>query len=274
MKIAVINDMSGYGRCSLTVALPIISAMKVQACPVPTALFSNHTGFPTFRFFDFTKHMAEYLQGFADLGLDFDAIYCGFLGSMDQIQIVEHFVASQKNALFILDPVMGDHGKAYSTITPSHCEAMKKLAAKADIITPNLTEACLLTDTPFPASIDNVTDEFANSLSDKLHDLGAHKIVITGTLIQGLFHNYILEETDAKISHSVYRVPAAGQSRPGTGDVFASVIAADAVNGVAFTDSVRKAAAFVSTCTAASDQEQIPVENGVCFEYFLKSLTS
>ena len=150
-KIAVINDMSGFGRCSIAVSMPIISAMKVQCCPVPTSIFSNHTGFPEFFFEDYTAKMQPYIDNWKKLGLEFDGIQTGFLGSEQQIEIVKRFISDfrTERTTVIIDPVMGDHGKPYPTYTDELCQAMKQLVGYADILTPNLTEACILTDTPF-----------------------------------------------------------------------------------------------------------------------------
>ena len=149
-KIAVINDISGFGRCSIAVSLPIISMLKVQCCPLPTSIFSNHTGFPSFFFEDFTKNMEPYMEEWKKLDLKFNGISTGFLGSAEQIRIVQEFISEfkSKDTLVIVDPVMGDYGKTYSTYTEEMCQRMKQLACKADILTPNLTEACILTDTP------------------------------------------------------------------------------------------------------------------------------
>ncbi len=145
-KIAVINDMSGFGRCSIAVELPVISAMKVQCCPLPTSIFSNHTGFESFFFDDYTDKMEDYMQEWVKLGLQFNGICTGFLGSARQIRIVEHFLSlfQTKDNITIIDPVMGDYGKMYPTYTQETCEEMKKLVTHADILTPNLTEGCIL----------------------------------------------------------------------------------------------------------------------------------
>ena len=150
-KIAVINDISGFGRCSISVSLPIISYLGVQCCPVPTSIFSNHTGFPHFFFDDYTDRMPEYVDHWKRLGLAFDGIATGFLGSARQIQIVKEFIREfgRKKTQIIIDPVMGDNGKLYSTYSEEMCREMKKLIAHADIITPNLTECCKLTDTAY-----------------------------------------------------------------------------------------------------------------------------
>lgn len=298
-KIAMINDIAGYGRCSTTVSLPIISAMQVQVCPVPTSIFSNHTGFPVHFMHDCTDILPEYLEKWRELELTFDGIYCGFLGSVTQIGIVKDFLASQtgnaghsrisadgNRPIVILDPVMGDHGRAYRTITPQHCEEMKELLTMADIITPNITEACLLTGAAYRES--GWTAEELKELTEKLHSMGPDKIVITGMQDGDDFVNFIsvkkgpeelpdCSNSSCRDCFNGYccgccRMHIAGESRPGTGDIFASVIAADAVNSVDFFQSVEKAAGFVRICTQASSELDIPREQGVCFENFLYML--
>lgn len=148
-RLAMINDIAGFGRCSTTVSLPVISVMKVQVCPVPTSVLSNHLGFPLCHFDDYTSHMRDYIKVWGELGLTFDGLYCGFLGNEEQIDIVREFVEMFRPPLFLLDPVMGDHGRAYSSITEMHVQKMKELLPLADIITPNITESCLLTGTPW-----------------------------------------------------------------------------------------------------------------------------
>lgn len=290
-KIAMINDIAGYGRCSTTVSLPIISSMGIQVCPVPTSLFSNHTGFPVHFMHDCTAILPDYLEKWRELGLSFDGIYCGFLGSVAQIDIVRDFLASQRrngagsacstamSPVVILDPVMGDHGKAYRTVTSRHCSEMKELLSMADIITPNITEACLLTGAGYRET--GWSTEELTSLTEQLHAMGPVKIVITGMQEEGEFVNFISIKQEEGNSngychgycHGYCRMHIAGESRPGTGDIFASVIAADAVNGVDFFQSVEKAAGFVRTCTQASAMLHIPREQGVCFENFLYLLT-
>ena len=268
-KIAMINDIAGYGRCSATESIPIISAMKVQVCPVPTSLFSNHTGFPVHFMHDCTPYLRDYLAKWKELGFRFDGIYCGFLGSAEQIGIVQEFLAGWPDVPFILDPVMGDHGKAYRTVTPEHCEGLKFLLSRAAIITPNITEACLLTDTPYRES-GWKRDELC-LLARQLHAMGPDKVVITGLRENEDYINFISERTDW-LTTEVNRTHSAGHSWHGTGDIFASIIAADAVNGVPFGESVEKAASFVRTCISASIRLGIPEQEGVCFENFLALL--
>lgn len=280
-KVAAINSLAGYGRCSATEALPILSAMKVQACMVPTAIFSNHTGFPSHYCQDFTRQLPDYLAQWDTLGLVFDGIYCGFLGNREQIPVISGFMNVQRDRgcpMILVDPVMGDHGKPYKTISADHCRSLRELVRQADIITPNITEACLLTDTPYKES--GWQKDELEELCVKLHAFGPSKIAVTGLLQSSRaeacdsFLNFISERhpQSGSITTSENITRAAGPSRHGTGDIFASILAADAVRGCRFCTSVQKAADFISTCIRASDELGIPESDGVCFENFLEML--
>ena len=278
-KIAVINSFAGYGRCSTTEALPIISAMRVQACPVPTAIFSNHTGFSSYYKVDFTQQMAEYFAQWDALGFVFDGIYCGFLGEKDEIPLVASFIKGQRekgSPLVLLDPVMGDHGRTYGPVLPEYCSALKDLVSLADLITPNITEACLLTGAPYTSDVWQEAE--LAKLCGKLHALGPGKIVITGlrrdTAQKGSsdFLNFISQKEKGLIHTQSLYSPEAGSCRHGTGDIFASILAADAVRGVAFEDSVKKAADFISLCIWGSDALGMPETEGVCLENYLDFL--
>lgn len=266
-KVAVINDFSGFGRCSIAVSLPVLSVMKVQCCPVVTSIFSNHTGFPSYFFDDYTKHMQAYIDEWKKLELQFRGIYTGFIGSKEQIAIVEQFFRDFKrsNTIVLIDPVMGDYGKPYPTYTMEMCQEMKRLVRYADILTPNLTEACILTDTPYK---ENWSKQELLDLARKLQAKGAQKVVITGVPRKSFVANFCL---DGK-SQSMVSVHRVGQSRSGTGDLFASILIADAVNGVDLTESVRKASRFVKHCIERSIALDIPLTDGVCFEEVLHEL--
>lgn len=268
-KIAVINDISGFGRCSLTVALPVISHMKLQCCPLPTSILSNHTGYETFFFDDYTEKMPEYIENWRKLGLKFDGIASGFLGSKRQIQMVESFIHEfrEEHTKIIIDPVMGEDGKAYTTYTREMCEEMKKLVAHADIITPNVTECCMLTDTPYKENGWKQADFFA--MAEKLAAMGAKKVVISGIRMGSFIGNVIYE---AGRKPKTIRVKRVGSERAGTGDIYASILAADCVNGVPFEASVKKAAYFVRDCIAVTEKYHTPSEDGVCFEEILYRL--
>ena len=268
-KIAVINDFSGFGRCSLTVSIPILSAMKIQCCRVPTSVFSNHTGYPSFYFDDYTEHMPAYVNEWKRLGLKFEGIQTGFLGSERQIEIVKQFIETfrSERTTVIVDPVMGDDGKPYQTYTPVLCQAMKQLVCCADILTPNLTEACILTDTPYHDG--HWTMQELEELVHKLEYMGAKKIVITGILQRTYVANLVYEKGSAA---KLLRTRRVARARAGTGDVFSSIIAGDALNHVPFETSVRKASAFVKKCMIRSDEMGIPATDGVCFEEFVAEL--
>ena len=246
-KIAVINDFSGFGRCSIAVALPILSVMKVQCCPLPTSIFSNHTGFPSYFFEDYTSRMVPYMQEWKKLDLHFNGICSGFLGSKEQIEIVKKFFKEFKTeeTQIIVDPVMGDYGKPYPTYTEEMCGEMKKLVEFADILTPNVTEACVLTDTPYK---EKWKIEEIQEMAEKIHAMGPKKIAITGIVQGGFIANFCYEEGQQP---KVLRTHKEGTQRSGTGDIFASIIAADAVNGVPFYKSVKKASDFIKNVLSA-----------------------
>ena len=290
-KIAMINDLTGFGHCSLAVAIPIVSVMEVQACPVPTGIFSNHMAFSDWYNSDFTPKVPDYLAAWEKLSLGFDGILCGFLGNESVIPALSRFFNMQKekyHSVILLDPVMGDHGKAYSSVTSSYRQALFELCRYADILTPNLTEACFLTGLPYPAEIlQNAAaipvseetgmpaiyeplKELLQKTAHKLHVLGIPKIVITGIQLNGYFGNYIYDSTTCK--EELLLSQAGGPSRPGTGDIFAAILAADAVNGISFRESVKKAAEFVRICTEGSAALNIPIAEGVCLEKYLHLL--
>lgn len=268
-KIAAINDLTGFGRCALAVSLPVISHLKIQCCPVPTSILSNHVGYPEYFFDDYTEKLPAYFSMWKKLNLKFDGIMSGFLGSEEQILLVETFVKqfSEEDTIVVIDPVMGDHGRIAETYTEEMCHRMRRLVSLADIITPNLTEACKLTDTSYREKGWKKAELFA--MAQKLHVMGPKKIVITG-IPQGKFiANYMYQE---KEEPELFRTYKEGDERCGTGDLFAAIIAADAVNGVDFVKSVKKASAFVRKCMMKSIEMGIEQKNGVCFEEILHLL--
>lgn len=268
-KIAVINDYTGFGRCSVAVAMPVISQLRIQCCPVPTAIFSDHTGFDSYFFDDYTDKMQAYIDEWAKLGLCFDGILTGFLGSAGQIETVRRFIEDFRggNTRVIIDPVMGDNGKPYPTYTPDMCERMKELVCHADILTPNLTEACILTDTPYAP--EKFTSADYLSLAGKLLETGAGKVVISGISMGSFIANAVCEQDKAPLLMRQKRV---GHERSGTGDIFSAIIAAEAVHGTDFAQSVRKASAFVKKCIRVTEEFDIPPTDGVCFEEILHEL--
>ncbi|MCF0245409.1 MAG: pyridoxamine kinase [Ileibacterium sp.] len=266
--IALINDLSGFGRCSLTVSLPILSALQVQCAVLPTCILSNHTAYPSYLFHDLTDDMSPWMEEWKKLDLSFNGIYTGFLGSEDQIQKVKDFCTmfQTSQTCMIVDPVMGDHGKIYPTYTEGMCEKMKELARMADVLTPNLTEACRLLDRPFR---NDYSKEDLERIIRDLLDLGPQKAVISGLEMDDEVFNLAIERGKEPCWIPTKKVLP---FRHGTGDVFASVIAGDAVKGLGFYESVQKAADFVHDCLLISNQLEVPMEDGVAFEEILGNL--
>ena len=268
-KIALINDITGFGRCSIAVSLPIISALKVQCCFIPTAILSNHTGFNNFFFEDYTPKMREYINNWETLGLNFDGICTGFLGSKEQIKIVIEFLEKfkTKDNIVLIDPVMGDYGKLYSTYTDEMCKEMQNLIKYADVLTPNLTELCRLLDLPYPN--ETPTHEELYSLCERLSLEGPSKIVITGLQRQGAIENFIFE-TDKPFK--IIKVEKIGGDRSGTGDIISSIVSASIVKVEDFVSSVEKATSFISKSLKFTTDLNLPGSYGVCFEEFLTEL--
>ena len=228
-RVAAIHDMSGFGRCSLTVAIPILSAMGVQCCPLPTAFLSTHTGgFEGFTFLDMTDEMSKVADHWASLGLTFQAVYSGFLGSERQIGVVEDFICRFRgpDTVVVVDPVMGDYGRVYQTYTAAMCSGMARLAELADVITPNLTELCLLTEQDH-GKIAKIQDpaslmEKVTHLGRELCAQGPRHVIVTG--IQFRDEKDTEQMGNLYVTHSESRLfsfPHIGGSYSGTGDLFA-----------------------------------------------------
>lgn len=267
-KAAVINDFSSFGRCSLAVALPVLSALKVQCCSVPTAIFTNHTGFPRFSWTDYTDHLEHYICDWQATGLRFDAIATGFLGSVRQIDFVRRFVAAFRTSAttVVVDPVMGDYGRLYPTYDPTLADAMRGLLEVADVLTPNLTEACVLTQRPYDPEI---SDAALASICAELTACRADRVVISGLSRGTDLVNFIYEKGALP---QVCAQPKLGADRSGTGDVFSSVIVGDLVRGRGFAEAVRHAAAFVSRAVARTIEMELPTTDGLAIEEVLANL--
>ena len=273
-RIAAIQDISGFGRCSLTVVLPVLSAMGSQCCPLLTASLSAHTAFPPSdkaTFLDLTGQMEGTTAHWAELGVTFDAIYSGFLGSADQIRIIERFYQQFRgeHTRVLVDPVMGDHGKPYRTCTPDLCAKMRQLADQADCITPNWTEAALLLDEDYA---NRPTEETGiRNWLERLSLDGKRLVVLTGvSLTEGQigagYFDRITGTTGFAMAH---QEPA---HFPGTGDLFASVLLGALMRGDELPGSVRQAVDFVQRCVACTLEVGTQPLEGVQFEPLLKEL--
>lgn len=279
-RVAAIHDLSGFGRCSLTVVIPVLSAMGVQCCPLPTAFLSTHTGgFEGFTFLDMTEEMPRVAYHWKSLGLRFDAIYSGFLGSERQIGMVADFIRDfrTENTLVVVDPVMGDEGRAYQTYTPAMCAGMEQLAELADVITPNLTEAAFLLGreyTELPGGgVRSPYDETAlRQLAEELSLGGRRSVALTGaSLTPGQTGAMCF---DAGTGRTV-AVQTGFVAHPlhGTGDVFASVLTGGLVQGRTLAEAAQEAVDFIHACAERTTAQNLPVREGVDFEPLLHRLT-
>lgn len=276
-RIAAIHDLSCFGRCALTVVIPTLSAFGYQVVPVPTCLLSTHTGgFEDMYFEDGTHAMAKIAEHFDALGLKFDAIYTGFLGNAEQIDLVKAFIErfSDGNTLVLVDPVMGDGGKLYSTYTKQLCDRMHELCKYADVITPNLTEACILAGKDYVDTSlmsEQQLREFADGLCESLSHLGASEKVITG-IHSGKDKLCVLcnrAQSEQSFVHTVERVH---KEYPGTGDLFASVLLGYLLRGESFDVAARRASDFTSRVMRYSARFASPEREGVALEAFLGEL--
>lgn len=270
-RIAAIHDLSCFGRCSLTIALPVLSAMGCQCCPLPTALLSAHTGFPGNTFLDLAAEMGRIAEHWAAMDLQFDAIYSGFLGSADQVDTVARFFDTFKKSdtAVIVDPVMGDHGTAYRTCTPELCRGMRVLAENSDVITPNLTEAALLLDRPY----EEIRQADAYEVVRRLSLGGRRSVVLTGYSSEPGQTGTLCFDRDSGESKAV-QTPREPQDFSGTGDLFASVLAGGVAKGVPLFQATQAAADFVRDCIARTLAEGLTEQDGVDFEPLLGQLTS
>ena len=275
-KIAVINDLSGFGRCSLTAAISVLSAMGVSACPLPTAILTAQTEYPSYYCDDYTDKMEIYRSEWEKMGQKFDGIYTGFVASEAQIGHIFNFIQTfrTKDTFLLVDPVMGDDGITYDVFTPSLLKQMKKLALQADIITPNMTELCLLTDYDYHELID-ITDyqQLINQiqlLGEKLCQMGPSHVIVTG--IQFLNDEGIRSMGNLYIAgkkHELVSFPYVGGSYSGTGDLFASCLVAGIAKNIDIPSIIKMAGTFLEYALTDSVNEQISENDGVNYEKYL-----
>ena len=265
-RIAAVHDLCGYGKCSLGGAIPVLSAAGCDVCPVPTGLFSSHTAFPGWYMHDTTGILAEYLNAWKGINVDIDAIYSGFLGAPEQVDIIRSLYETYPNALRIVDPVMADHGKVYPTYTPELCEAMAQLACDADVLTPNLTEAAIILGEEWQGT--DISDAEANRIIRALIGRGAKTVVLKGIQREGetLIRNFVgSAETETVEVHNEY-LP---YMLHGTGDVYASCLLAAIMAGRSLSEAVDFAGSFVHDAMLVSAEQPHFHERGVSFEPLL-----
>jgi len=252
-KILTVQDISCVGQCSLTVALPIISACGIETCVLPSAVLSTHTaGFSGYTFRDLTEDMPAIREHWMKEGIRFDAIYTGYLGSTRQIAYVEQLFDSvaADGCLKIVDPAMADNGKLYPGFDEAFVEAMKELCAKADFVVPNITEACFLTGMEYRESYDRA---YIDALLEKLTALGCKNVIFTGiSYAPGKTGIVVLEQG----RYAYYEHDKLPNSCHGTGDIYASAFVGALVRGHAPYDAARIAADFTVACIRATAKEE------------------
>ena len=269
-RVAAVHDLCGYGKCSLGVAIPVLSAAGCDVCPVPTGLFSSHTAFPGFYMHDTTNILQDYINAWKGIGVEIDAIYSGFLGAPEQVDLIRELYAMYPNALRVVDPVMADHGKVYPTYTPELCAAMAELAAGADILTPNLTEAAIILGEPIGddwAGTD-ISDEEAHRIVAALVAKGAKHVVLKGIQRKGenVIRNFVggidCETHELSNEYLPYMLH-------GTGDVYASCLLAAIMAGRTLEEAVRFAGDFTHDAMIVSAKQPDFKNRGVSFEPLL-----
>lgn len=283
-KIAVLNDLSGMGKCSLTAAIPVISVMGVQACPLPTAVLSNQTGYASYYCDDYTDHMDSIMDEWKKREFHPDGIYTGYLAGEHQADKVLRFLEmfAEKDTLILVDPVLGDRGTVYAMYTEEHCIRMRRLVQKANVITPNLTEALLLLygKQGMLKYWENLKNFQGQNYLAEIEKIGKEltEQFQTDTVITGV--DYLDEDKKALVGNLVFQKgeytwvfsEKEGGSYSGTGDLFASVLSAGMVRGLSAADCVKRVVRFLSKAIHDTVLEGTDRNDGVCFETYLYEL--
>ncbi len=273
-RILTVQDISCIGRCSLTVALPIISAAGVETGVLPTAVLSNHTAFPKFTFCDLTDEIEGISQTLSELDIGFDAIYTGYLGSFRQLSLVSELIDRHlsEKCMIIIDPAMADNGKLYKGFTPEFAKEMATLAGKADLVIPNLTEACFMLDMPYT---ENYDEEYIRLILKKLTELGAKSAALTGiSFTPEKLGTYAYDSiTDSYFTYYNDRLPV---KYHGTGDIFASAAVGALMHGHSTESALAVAVDYTLECLKLTMADENRRTYGVNFEealpYYIERL--
>jgi len=272
-RVMSIQDISCLGKCSLTVALPIISSMGVETCIIPTAVLSTHTLFKNFTFRDLTPDMEDIKKHWVNENFKFDAIYTGYLGSKEQVDVVINYFDTFKteNTVIIVDPAMADNGALYTGFPSDFPVEMKRVCAKADIILPNISEACLLTGSEYPG--EDCSLETVRELLLKLATIGAKKVVITGVKGNDNKFGYMGYDTQTQEFFQGFTREVMHRSH-GTGDIFASTFTGGLMNDLSTNDALKLAAEYTCRCIEDTFNDPEGVFYGVNFESQIKWLVN
>ena len=268
-RVAAVHDLCGYGKCSLGVAIPVLSAAGCDVCPVPTSLFSAHTKFPSFYMHDTTEMLDDYLDAWVEEKIELDAVYSGFLGSATQVDAINRLYREHPDALRVVDPVMGDGGQKYPTYTDEMCEATAQLVDGADLLTPNLTEASILTHIPYQGQ--DASEAYVERVTDTLLGMGAKCVVLKGIAHgDGKVRNYLIGRDFGLVEVVKEQLP---YMLHGTGDLYASGLLAAIMAGRSLLDAVKFAGDFVYDAMVATRSQPDFELRGVSFEGVLGEVT-
>ena len=273
-RIAAIHDLSGIGRTSLMAVIPILSTMGFNVCPLPTAILSNHSQYPDFSFLDLTEEMPRIIDQWEKLGVTFDAIYTGYMGSPRQIEIVCGFIERFRTAdtLVVVDPVLGDNGHLYSKMTQEMVEEMRRLACRADVLTPNLTEAFALLDRPYKT--DCTTEELKDLIAE-LSEMGPDTVIITGVPVPGQSGlTSVIARSKSDLRTWKVTCPYLPAHYPGTGDSFTSVITGSLLQGDSLPIALDRAAQFILQGFRSTFGYRMDNRDGILLERVLPNLNT
>ena len=273
-RIAAIHDLSGIGRTSLMAVIPILSTMGFNVCPLPTAILSNHSQYPDFSFLDLTEEMPRIIDQWEKLGVTFDAIYTGYMGSPRQIEIVCGFIERFRTAdtLVVVDPVLGDNGHLYSKMTQEMVEEMRRLACRADVLTPNLTEAFALLDRPYKT---DCTTEELKDLIAALSEMGPDTVIITGVPVPGQSGlTSVIARSKSDLRTWKVTCPYLPAHYPGTGDSFTSVITGSLLQGDSLPIALDRAAQFILQGIRSTFGYRMDNRDGILLERVLPNLNT
>lgn len=269
-RVAAVHDLCGYGNCSLGVAIPVLSAAGCDVCPVPTSLFSANTSYADYFVQDTTSMLDGFLDAWVKESVELDAIYSGFLGSAAQIEVIRRLYREHPKALRVVDPVMGDNGRMYATYTDELCEAMISLVEGADVVTPNLTEASIISGVPYSGSM--VSDAYVERTIDGVLGRGAKVVVLKGVARgDGVIRNFVA-------GPDVRPTEVSGEMLPylihGTGDLYASALLGAIMCGKSLYDAVAFAGKLVHDAMLVTPEQPDYQRRGVSFEGILGEVTA
>lgn len=279
-KVALINDLSGFGRCSLTAAIPVISVMELEACPLPTAILSAQTGFPSYYCDDYTNRMNHFTDEWAKMNISFDGIYSGYLANPGQMEQVKYFLDhfQKEDTLYLADPIMGDNGQKYPFFNEDLLKGMRELTSRATVITPNLTELCLLVGVSYEdLYVHRNDDDYLLRIQDVAFGLlekncPSQTIIVTGILQEDEDGTFVTNLAVSGEECACTSTPYTGISFSGTGDLFASVICGYLVKGTPLQEAMDKAADFLQPAIEEATNTGIPRDFGIPFQKYLSRL--